>query len=347
MEEGATPTPSPEEIEQENKRLRAEFKSNSFNREVRTLIKVCHDMLSEHYRLEIATSGTTPLPLAYLLKYGKVFQSSKSIPSDHYADYENFYNNYRVNILNTLINDTWLRTGKPVYLQYGSGVDALKNDERIKQVVIRISDIYRVAIQIQQKTEKLAEETDSSMVNGKDLIWGRIILLHLLRIFYYLSDDSDKNSLGKLVTELEGELGIRDLTVNKKPAKVGTATGGAAKGLSQLFSVATSFMEKIGLNVPPEAKLPDEEGLQNIIENVFNSEQTQQVIGTLTETVKNAKDANDIFSKVNESITDPNARAAFDTLTNVMKNANIPMPNNPGPVGPEQEAPTFNPKHEE
>lgn len=292
-----------------------EFKRTNFDQNLRLLIKQSIECIESRYKVSLELGEIRP-ELVAIKKYLSIYGAMT--PEEHYQYFETLYNRKRISILNTLNDDRWLRTGG-VVIQFGDGIKGVS--EKCKAIRIMLSEIYLIACELQQQAEKISEGGDeqfAEMVGGKDLIRRNILLLHLFRIFYYLNDGSDKEELGKIVTHLEDDLGITKKTVPSNKVAVsssglGIDAGAANGGLSSLFTMATSMMEKMGYKPPEGMKPPTESEITNVISTVFNSDATQNTIQTMFASLQNCQDFSSAVQTVVKNVADPATMEAIQS----------------------------------
>jgi len=264
-------------------------------------------------------------------------------PQEHFQYFETLYNRKRVDILNCLKDDRWIRTGN-IIIQFGDGIKTTKEkEEKRRQIRIMISDIFLIACDLQNSAEKTLDGIDekfSSGAGGKDLIRPNVLLLHLMRIFYYLNDSNDKEQLGKIVSQLESDLGVSRKTVSEEQSKLVSSTEPIPTGgLSGLFTMATNMMEKMGVKPPPGIKPPSEAEISNVINNVFNNETTQTAIQGMFSSLKECPDFGTAIQQVVKNVTDPKTMeslqgSVIQTAQSAAMNNGIapPDPSNSKPI---------------
>ena len=303
-----TEVPIPDE-----KIIKGEFKKAAFDREFRLFVKQSEETIQARYGVTIEL-GDIRSELVCLNRYLNIYNGMT--PQEHYQYFETLYNRHRSAILNTLKDDRWIRTGRLV-IQFGEGIKAMA--DKCKQVRIMLSDIFLVACDLQAQAEKLLDGIDekfAASAGGKDLIRPNILLLHLMRIFYYLNDGKDKEQLGQIVTQLENDLGVTKKTVGSEPwgipmSLATTIPNGASGGLSGLFTMATGLMERMGYKPPANMKPPTETEITNVINTVFNNETTQNAIQGMFTSLQGCNDFGSAIQTVVKNVTDPTTMATI------------------------------------
>ena len=313
----------------DEKALKAEYKRMAFDREFRLLVKQAQETIQARYGVSMELGETRP-ELVCLNRYLSIYNSMT--PQEHYCYFELLFNRNRSAVLNCLKDDRWIRTGR-IVIQFGEGIKGMP--EKCRQIRIMLSDIFLTACDLQQAAEKSLDGIDEEIAQsagGKDLIRPNILLLHLIRIFYHLTDGSDKDSLGVIVSQLEADLGVTKKTVGSEPwisssspsSDTQTAAGG---GLSGLFTMATSMMEKMGYKPPPGMKPPSEGEISNVISTVFNNETTQNAIQGMFTSLQGCQDFGSAVQTVVKNVTDPTTMEAIQG--SVMETAQMASLSNP------------------
>jgi len=307
----------------DEKILKAEYKKTAFDREFRHLIKQSQETIQTRYGVSLELGEIRP-ELVCMNRYLSIYNSMS--PQEHYHYFETLYNRNRNAILNCLNDDRWIRTGRLV-IQFGEGIKGMH--ERCKQIRIMLSEIFLTACDLQQTAERTLDGLDAEIAQsagGKDLIRPNILLLHLIRIFYHLNDGSDKELLGNIVTQIENDLNVSNKTVGTEPwitpvVSSPPQTSAAGGGLSGLFTMATSMMEKMGYKPPPGLKPPSEGEISNVISSVFNNETTQNAIQGMFTSLQGCQDFGSAVQTVVQNVTDP---ATMDAIQgSVMQTAQI------------------------
>lgn len=289
------------------------LKKKLFDKEFRSLIKQSQETINARYGTSIEFGNIRP-ELVCLNRYLSIYNSMD--PQEHFQYFETIYGRKRKEILNCLKDDRWIRTGNLI-IQFGDGIKSTREiEEKRKQVRIMLSDIFLIACDLQAQAEKGLDGIDEKFAyaaGGKDLIRPSILLLHLMRIFYHLNDGTDKAKLGEIVTELENDLAVENKTVQtpevaKTPVAAGPMPTG---GLSGLFTMATSMMEKVGYKPPPGMKAPSENEINAVISSVFNNETTQTAIQGMFSSLQGCTDFGSAVQEVVKNVTDPKTMEAI------------------------------------
>lgn len=290
---------------QERKEKLEKAKSLLFDREFNLLIKRSREVIETRY-CSLLSLGQTRAELVTLNRYQSIYKNMT--PQEHYVYFDTIYNRNRNSILNTIADDRWLRN-EGIVVQFGEGIRDLP--ESYRQIRIMLSDIYKIACELQSKAEKSLDGIDEKFAAevGQDLILPDIMLLHLTRIFCILNTSSDKEKLSKIVGHFEDRLAVP--VVNRLAAMenvnntVAPAQGPVGGGLSGLFSLATSVMEKIGIKPPAGMKHPTEEEVITAISAVFNHETTQNALQSVVSTFQGNQDIGAAVQSVVKNIADP------------------------------------------
>lgn len=294
-----------------------EQKKNLFDKEFRALVRQCQETINSKYG-SVMDFGNTRQELVCLNRYLTIYNSM--IPEEHYQYFEMLFGRRRSEILNTLQDRNWLRGTKTI-IQFGEGLNAGKDlEQKRKQVKIMLSDIFTIAYGLQETAEQSIEELGREFSDGsKDLIRPSILLLHLMRIFYYLNEGSDKEQLGRIVTQLEDELGVVKKSVaggEKKSLPFETS------GLSGLVSLATGLMEKMGMKAPEGMKVPSEQQISDAVTGIFTNEGTQSAIQGIFSSLGGSDGIGSVIEKFVKGASDPETMQAFTgSIKNVVEAA--------------------------
>lgn len=293
---------------------RLEAKSKLFDKEFRLFVSQARETIQSRYASSIALGNIPPM-MVRLDKYYNVY--SKMDAAEHFRYFEGLYGRKRKEILSWLKDDRWIRTGG-IEIYFGDGIKAASElEEKRKEIRIMLSDIFLVAYDLRDQAEKAIEGLDDDMVeDNKDLIRPKILMLHLMRIFYHLNDKTDRKQLGDIVTQVEVDLGMTKRTVDEavnmaQMAQAAATTPAATGGLSSLFTMATSMMEKMGYKPPEGMKPPSENEITSVINNVFGNETTQNAIQGMLSSLQNCQDFGSAMQTVVQNVTDPKTMDAI------------------------------------
>ena len=223
------------------------IKEETFNRELRLLI--------EQSQETIQVQGNLPVELVCLNKYWAIYKTMK--PSEHYQYFETLFNRNRLAILNCQHDDGWIKNTN-LTIQFGEEVE----DPCPK---IMISKIYNVAIELQVREEKILDDSGEQFASGeggKNLMRPSIILLHLARIFYHLTDTDDKVVLRNIVGYYEDELGVPE------HCRIGIPRIPIFQSSNWALEILgiPNIMKKMGY------KRPSDNEISNVINMVFNND---------------------------------------------------------------------------
>ena len=282
-------------------RARIEFKKSSFDLQFKKLLEQLLEIINEKYGTDVGVTERTAIN-KYLVIY------NKTRPEEHYPYFENLYNRNRSQVLCTLTNDSWLRRGKQV-IQFGDG---LVLTDRMKEKRIPLSSVYNMACELRTSAENIFDGLDSKLTgNSTDLIRPSIIQLHLMRIFYHLIETEDKVEIGKILTTLETDLQCKTRTVGYEPWRIippkPTASSSSGGGLSKLFPLAISMMEKFGISAPEGMVGPSEEDITNVVTTVFENPGAQNLIQGLVGSLQGCTDLGSAIRSVVNTVGDENS----------------------------------------
>ena len=279
-----------------------EDKSTNFDAEFRGLTAQCSKIIRDKYGMSVKY-GKLPTELAHLRRYLEIY--NKTEPEKHFTYFESLFAKYRNDIFKCLESDYWL-LNNDVVVQLGAGNKKLA--DKCHDITIDLSDIYKIACDLRREVEVLIDEYGEAYIaddTRANLIKPRIIILHLLRIFYHLTEDDDHRKLGQLVGTLENELQVnRKTVIPSTSTSSSTSTGGS--GIESIFNVAINCMKSMGLDPPSNIKAPTDQELINNINNAFNNPQVQGLLTGVADTFKDAKGLPDLLESVtkNDSLKD-------------------------------------------
>lgn len=287
-----------------------------FDNEFKVLVKQLKDTINAKYEKNIAM-GESNNDLICLNNYLTAYERTKN-PMSFYQYFETVYNVNRMNILNCLKDDSWL-CKENIFIEFGN----LKKDapretiERAKLYRIYISNIYAIACDLRIEAELFYANVGDSFVNeegGKDLIRSDVLLLHLMRIFYYLNGGPDKTPLLKIVNTLEEKVGttIRtkdDVVEIKSVLPTGDAPVDAISGL---FNLTAGMMEKFGYKTPPNFVPPTGQQIFGVIESIIGDPNTQNAMNGMVTSLNGCNNLNDAVRSVAANLTEPSTMQVLE-----------------------------------
>ena len=282
-------------------------KKDLFDDEIKSLFEQSLEILKLSNNL-----GMVDDEIFCLKKYMSIYKGM--LPSEHHIYFEMLFDKKKKYILNTLDNDSWLKTGN-IVIQFGEDVKNVKKlNAKCSNIKIMLSSIYNAACKLQHSAQKILEEVnEASTASNKNLIRPSIILLHLLRIFYSIcpiDSEDDKTQLGVLITILEKDLHIKDKTIKVNLPPVNQT---AASSISTIFNLAANVMKTVGIPLPDDFEAPTDQQFNDMINNLVNNESTQNIMQTLAGNLKNKSDMGTTVQSMLNTVMDP------ETLQTVQK----------------------------
>ncbi|MFK5969309.1 MAG: hypothetical protein QM487_04210 [Candidatus Marithrix sp.] len=297
-------------------------KTDLFDKEFRALTSQCIKTI--HFKHgTMVNHGKNPDELTHLKRYMSLYE--KSEPEKHFRYFETLFGKHRKSILHCLEDDRWLRRDN-IYIQLGEGNRELV--AKCEGITIDLSDIYLIACELKRDSENNIKDFSESFIDDsskKNLIRPSIILLHLLRIFYHLTEGDDHDQLGVLVTQLETELQVKSKTVNKPSTS--NNSNGETSGLKGIFDVAMNCMKSMGIEPPSNVKIPSDQDVINSIGSAFNNQQMQNLMSGVVDTFKNAEGLPDILESVTKMSAEGGIMDALKGAFNESLNID-PVPSN-------------------
>ncbi len=228
-----------------------------FDRELRKMLELSKKIIEEKYR-GVAQSNKDKQVFRSLQRYFALYSGTK--PEQHIKCFLKFFERNRVNVLNILNDDKWLKEGDYV-VQY-MVEDSTADPELIKRAQKRkipLSFIYNAACQIRERMNKSLKglPLKEEQVHV-ELVWPDLMLLHLYRVMRECIDDPlDRSEVSRIVGVLEVELG--DQTEESKTTSEGL-----------IPSLAKTIMDSMNLNMSElSTNLPNEKDMLKTLEGVF------------------------------------------------------------------------------
>jgi hypothetical protein len=225
-------------------------------------------------------------------------------------------------ILKSLDNDNWIKNGN-IVIQLGEHLDV---KDKFKNYKIMLSKIYQCAIELQESAIKTSSGLSSTLTTqNKDLIRPSILLLHLMRLFYAVCQEEDKNKLLEVIGVLEKDLNVKNRLV--KPSllpQLGPhlmADGGNGSSLAPVFDVATNLMKQVGLPVPDDVKAPTDGQIIDVLQTIKNNEAVVNLFQTVADSFKNNQDFASLATDFMQNMLKPEQMEGFKN--SILKTAEV------------------------
>lgn len=268
-------------------------KSDQFDNELKSLMKQCFELLSVRYGVS-NTVGKVRKEIACLKRFENVYNGLDN-PEEFYVYFEKLYKKKRNSILKSLDNDTWLKNGN-IIIQFGE--DCKELNGKCENVKILLSNIYNCALELKESSLNLYSDL-SEELSGKDknIIRPSIILLHLMRIFYILSDSDDKIALTIIIETLENDLGVKNKTV--KPISPLANLGNLSNlvnpdmlsdTLNTIFGVMSNVAKEVGIEGVDNLQAPTSQQLKEGLDSTVNNEKFKNGLANIMSAMNNKDD---------------------------------------------------------
>jgi len=302
-------------------------KKEAFDKEFRVFVTQATETIKAKYG-KMIEMGIANNDLTCLANYLHIYNTMND-PAEHFQYFEMVYNANRVNILNCINDMNWLLKGD-ICIQFGSNKKLSKDaEEKRKAYRINLSSIFITADELREEADELYKKMDEKFISdddAKDMIRFDILLLHLMRIFYHLNDSNDKQTLLKIVNDLEEKLGTTVRTKEEVVVQPQATAGNSQGGIGQLYGLTNRIMGHLGFQLPAHMQLPDEDKIFGAVEAIMTNEQTKSAITGMMTSLNGCTDVGQAIRTVVGGMTDPNTMSALQgTLQNTMQEAN---PNN-------------------
>lgn len=299
-----------------------------FKHEMEALLTQSIEILDNRYGLD-KNMGNKNKTTEYLNRYTKIYNNTK--PEEHHVYFKKLYKKYKNAIPETLNNDSWLVAGE-IEIKFGEYNKLLK--DKCDNIKIMISKIYNCAVELQTSALKNTKGLSGEIVSkNKDLIRPSILLLHLMRIFYSVVSETNKQSLIKIIDTLEKELNVSNKIIPSNPnllEQFGLGphllqNGGETSSIAGVFNMITSFCKASGIEVPDDMKPPTDGQLVEALNGVMQNDLAKNLFETVSSSLKsNDKSDNAMKSMIQKIFTPENVEGFKDTL---IKTAEIAQEN--------------------
>jgi hypothetical protein len=299
-----------------------------FKHEMEALLTQSIEILDNRYGLD-KNMGNKNKTTEYLTRYSKIYKNTD--PEEHHIYFEKLYKKYKNVIPETLNNDSWLVEGG-IEIKFGEYNKLLK--DKCENIKIMISKIYNCAVELQNSALKNTQGLSGEIVSkNKDLIRPSILLLHLMRIFYSVVSETDKQSLIKIIDTLEKELNVSNKIITSTPNLLEQCgfgphllqNGGEKSSIAGVFNMITSFCKASGIDVPEDMTPPTDGQLVEALNGVMQNDLAKNLFETVSSSLKsNDKSDNAMKSMIQKIFTPENVEGFKDTL---IKTAEIAQEN--------------------
>lgn len=301
-------------------------KSESFDRELRSLLSQSAEILSIRYG--ISSTIKVRKETACMERFESIY--NKLPASDFYVYFINLFARRRNLILKSLDNDAWLRNGN-IAIQFGEDVKELKG--KCDNIKILLSNIYNCALELKESSLNTFSDFSEELAGqDKNIIRPSIILLHLMRIFYILIDnEDDKLALSIIVNRLEEDLNVKNKTVkpftlpNLNIANLASNTDMLSDTLNTVFNVVTNVAKQVGIEGMDDLKAPTGQQLKKGLDSTINNEKVQSGISNLMTALNNKEDMVTSFTSFLKDMMTPEMIATAQNA--LLKTAEIAKEN--------------------
>ncbi len=281
------------ELQEKNRLAKIELqKEKAFDKDLRSLITQSADVLKSVNSTKLSL-GEEVNELNCLNRYLDIY--NKTHPTEHFTYFETLFSDKRIEILNILDDDDWLKSGS-IHVRYGTNnIQNSKIAKKLDGIKIMLSEIYSSACDLKDAETNAYSGLDKKFVKGSsDMIKPDIILLHLTRIFYHLSSDEDKLKLYTIVDSYESKLDVKNRT--EKPV-----TRNAQDLPNMVFNLAKQAISSFGLDGGNmnNIKIPSSEEItENISKVAPLPESGKNMLNTMLDSLTKNKELHNNLSNL-------------------------------------------------
>ena len=269
---------------------------------------------SDLYKLNLTESNLVSehnVPDDILIKefdrYKKCYYASNpQVKKDmHLILFTNVLKNEQV-YMTRLGNDNWIKSSQ-VKLMFGANLG------KTSQMVMHLSQIYRLALVIKSYHEKRITEYPEIYKPDENLKFPTLILLHCFKMFQLTPVNSDperaKAIIG-IITELSSKLGIRS----------GFNTGALKDSLNPVFAVGADLLNRAQAKQGGSAAPNIQPGqISNIFDKVLNNDGMQKMLDSLKNAAQNNSGPPDLGQLVGNLFQSVNPEEIMNTLRDATK----------------------------
>lgn len=245
-----------------------------FDDEMKKLFETLTNVLSLHIKKGLQLNQEDMIKSS-LDKYVKAYKLTNS--DIHRKYIKSIFDEYRFAILRG--GEDWVKDNE-IAIQFGQELDKVP-----KKIRVRVSDIYKISLQMKENTiENITGLIDNLEMRPPELDYPKKIVYQMYRLFEEVIDPEDKKALKILSDKLAEELGIpvKDST----PMKDGGIMG-----------FTWNILNQLGVSIPKE-KLPKDEEILPMVNNVIKGPEFQNLFSSMTEDFeKEPKDLGNVIKK--------------------------------------------------
>lgn len=301
-------------------------KIDNFDREFRALMNQSAEILSIRYG--ISNTIKARKETVCLERFESIYD--KLPASEFYIHFTKLFERKRNLIIKSLDNDAWLKNGN-IVIQFGEGVQELRG--KCDNIKILLSNIYNCAVELRESSKNTFSDFSEELARQDvNIIKPSIILLHLMRIFYYIVDnEDDKLALSIIVNTLEEDLSVKNKTVRPVSpltnplASLSSNTEMISDTLSTIFSTLSTIAKQVGIEGMDELQAPTGKQIKEGLDSTINNEQIQSSISTLMQSVNNKEDMVSSITNFAKTVLTPEMIATMQN--GLLKTAQIAKDN--------------------
>jgi hypothetical protein len=261
-----------------------------FDNNLRGLVKTCQEVIKAENNLSMFSSTQDNLIVKYLNKYDESFRLDPPLPLvKHKPFILELYRRFKDTILEKNTDFSWIENATLIII-FGDG-----DKHPSKNMRIMFSAFYRHALKLVERVENdLRDRPESERDSRIELNYPDALLMYLYRMFREVAPSEDKSALDAIVRHLETELGVID----------GSHPDTVADPMAGMLAMAGSFMKKIGVALPPDAKMPNGADLGSALSSVLSNPKTLESINGIVKSVGGCKDPGQMFNVLGEQMRD-------------------------------------------
>lgn len=270
-------------------------KIDLFDRELRALLSQSGEILDTRYG--IRNNVKVRKETSCMERFESIY--NKLPASEFYVYFEKLFKRRRNLILKSLDNDSWLKNGN-IVIQFGEDVKELQG--KCDNIKILLSNIYNCALELKESSINTFSDFSEELAGqDKNIIRPSIVLLHLMRIFYILTEnEDDKLALSIIVNTLEEDLNVKNKTVKPNFPNLSNLTNPLSSlaantdmlsdTLSTVFNVVTNVAKQVGIEGMDDLQAPTGQQLKEGLDSTINNEKVQTGISNLMIAINNKED---------------------------------------------------------